>query len=139
MNPALVMDCSATLAMAFEDERDERAIRMFRLVSDRGALVPAHWPLEVANVLRISERKKGIKPGDSKDFISLLASLPIQVAPPCDADAGLAELYDTAGRFSLTAYDAAYWMLARDSGLPLASRDDDLVEAARQASIALLA
>jgi predicted nucleic acid-binding protein len=88
---------------------------------------------------RFRTEKKRIKPGDSKDFISLLASLPIQVAPPCDVDAGLAELYDTAGRFSLTAYDVAYWILARDSGLPLASRDDDLVEAARQAGIALLA
>jgi predicted nucleic acid-binding protein len=37
--------------------------------------------------------------------------------------------------FELTAYDAAYLMLARTNGLPLATRDKALIRAARKAGV----
>ncbi|MCL2641354.1 MAG: hypothetical protein FWD53_10945 [Phycisphaerales bacterium] len=48
MTPVLVWDCSVTMAMAFEDERDDYCRRVFRAVHLGGVLVPAHWPKETA-------------------------------------------------------------------------------------------
>ena len=58
MTPALIWDCSVAIAMAFEDERDEYVRRVFGAVRHEGALVPAHWHMEVVNVLRVAERRK---------------------------------------------------------------------------------
>jgi len=41
-------------------------------------------------------------------------------------------------QYSLTAYDAAYLDLALDSGLPLATLDEDLASAARKARVRLV-
>jgi hypothetical protein len=46
------------------------------------AFVPAIWPLEVADVLLVAERKKRISKADSGRFIALLSQLPIEVVQP---------------------------------------------------------
>jgi predicted nucleic acid-binding protein len=43
-----------------------------------------------------------------------------------------------ARRFGLTAYDAAYLELAKRKGLPLATFDKELIEAAAQEGVALV-
>jgi predicted nucleic acid-binding protein len=136
-NPALIWDCSAAIAMAFEDERDEYARRALWAVSHEGALVPAHWPMEIVNVLRVAERRKRIEPAASREFLRLLGALPIQIEDFSGTVGGMVKLYESAERFSLTSYDAAYLQLALKSGLPLASKDSDLNKAASRAGVAL--
>lgn len=137
MTPSLVWDCSVAIAMAFEDERDSRVLRIYESVRYGGALVPAHWPMEIVNVLRVAERRKRIEPSASRKFLSLLGALHIEIDASPDVERDLATLYDVAEQSSLTAYDAAYLRLAQKSGLPLASNDDELNEAARCVGIAL--
>ena len=137
MTPALIWDCSVAVAMAFEDERDEYSRRVFQAVRVGGAQVPALWPMEVVNILRVSERRGRIDPLDSLEFLTRLAGLPIQVEGSASAVGGMATLYKTAEKYSLTAYDAAYLRLAQKSGLPLAAKDDDLNSAALRAGIKL--
>ncbi len=137
MTPALVWDCSVAVAMAFEDERDGYVRRVFETVRSGGALVPAHWTMEIVSVLRVAERRKRIEPSASKEFLALLSALPIEVDDSAGIAIDLSTLYRTAEESSLTAYDAAYLRLAQKSGLPLASRDDELNAAALRAGVML--
>ncbi len=138
MSPAaLIWDCSVAIAMAFEDERDDYVRRIFAAVRYGGALAPAHWPMEVVNVLRVAERRKRIEPSASRKFLTLLGALPIEIEESPGIEIDLTTLYATAEQSSLTAYDAAYLRLAQKTGLPLASKDDELNAAARRVGIAL--
>lgn len=139
MTPALIWDCSVAIGMAFEDERDDYIRRAFATVRHSGALVPAHWHMEIVNVLRVAERRKRIDPAASREFLRLLGAFSVMTEENRnrDIDEDMRTLYETAEEFSLTAYDAAYLRLAQKSGLPLASKDAELNAAARQAGVAL--
>jgi hypothetical protein len=58
----LILDSSATLAWIYGDETTEAILRVFDDVADNGALVPAPWPLELANSLTMAVRKHRIVP-----------------------------------------------------------------------------
>ena len=52
-----VLDCSMAMAWYLEDEASPRADAVLASLEDQEAVVPNHWPLEVANVLATCERK----------------------------------------------------------------------------------
>src|SRR5258708_25113635 len=60
---SLVLDSSATLAWIYGDETTEPIRRLFDLVADDGAVVPALWRLEVANSLTVAVRRGRIDAG----------------------------------------------------------------------------
>src|SRR5713226_1866234 len=45
-------------------------------------LVPAHWPLEVANALLVARRRGRVTAEQVSEFIGDLAALPIRLEPP---------------------------------------------------------
>jgi hypothetical protein len=53
----LVVDSSVTMAWCFEDEVTSFTEQILSRSRQEGASVPAIWPLEVANVLLLSERR----------------------------------------------------------------------------------
>jgi predicted nucleic acid-binding protein len=53
-----VIDASLTMAWYFEDESTELTEELFDRVTARGALVPGHWRLEVANAFQSAIRRK---------------------------------------------------------------------------------
>jgi predicted nucleic acid-binding protein len=58
---AFVMDASVTLSWCFSDEATETTNALLtRLKTGEEAIVPAHWPVEVANALLIAARRKRI-------------------------------------------------------------------------------
>ena len=61
---ALVLDCSLAIAWCFEDEASAAADAILERVRDDGALVPALWVWEVANVLTLAARRGRIGGGD---------------------------------------------------------------------------
>ncbi len=133
---AFVLDCSVTMAWCFSDEQNEVAERLLINLKKTKALVPSIWALEVNNVLRVAERKKRITIIQSNTFIHLLNTLPIEV------DKGINEhpslyLMDITRQFDLSAYDAAYLELALRHSIPLASFDQLLCKAAKQAGLSL--
>jgi len=65
--------------------------------------------------------------------------LPIRVDGLGGTTLNMIALYESATEHSLTSYDTAYLLLAQKSGLPLASKDDELNNAARQAGVKLFA
>jgi predicted nucleic acid-binding protein len=130
-----VLDCSVTMAWCFEDEADAYTDSVLEALAGGEALVPCLWPLEVANVLAVGERRKRLTPAQSTRFVELLQSLPIAI----EADSGqrpVAEILALARELTLSAYDASYVDLAARSGLPLASKDGNLSKAAVRHGIA---
>jgi predicted nucleic acid-binding protein len=116
---SLVLDGSTTLAWIYQDEISDATRRVLAFVTESGAWVPSIWRLEVANALQTGIRRGRIDATYRDAALSDLALLDIAVDP------------DTADRFRLTLYDAAYLELAQRRSLPLASLDLALCEAAR--------
>jgi len=101
------------------------------------ASVPAIWHLEIANVLALSERRQRITPADSAEFIALLETLEIVIDEET-ASRAFGRVLDLAREERLTAYDAAYLELAMRLGVPLASKDGDLCDAAERLGVSVL-
>jgi predicted nucleic acid-binding protein len=132
-----VLDASVTLAWCFEDEATTAARQILARLAAEAASVPAIWPIEVANVLALAERRRRITPADSAEFIAKLENMVILV----DGETSLrafGRILDLAREERLTAYDAAYLELAMRLGVPLASKDADLCDAAQRLGVSVL-
>jgi predicted nucleic acid-binding protein len=126
-----VLDCSIALAWAFESEWTPTTQALLRRCAATGAVVPGHWPLEVANALAVGERRGRLSAHDALRYIELLESLPLEVDTDT-ANRALRETFALARTYGLSSYDAAYLELAARRGLPLATQDRLLLEAARK-------
>ncbi len=133
----LVLDASVALAWCFENEATAAADRVLERLAAEAASVPAIWHLEIANVLALSKRRRRITSARSGEFIALLETLAIVVDEETPSRA-LGHVLDLARKERLTAYDAAYLELAMRLGLPLASKDIDLCDAAERLGVSVL-
>jgi predicted nucleic acid-binding protein len=132
-----VLDASVALAWCLDDETSLPADGALDMLVADEAVVPAIWPLEVANGLRSAERRGRITVADSARLRELLLALPIHIVPT-DLATALREVADLARTFDLSAYDAAYLALAARRGVPLATADDRLAHACTQAGVELV-
>jgi len=101
-----------------------------------GVLVPHVWPTEVANGLLVAQRRGRFLPGEPEQVLALLAGIDVTIA----AEPVLTHMRTSllaAGRFGLTAYGASYLSLAMREGLPLATNDRALQQAAGAAGVPL--
>lgn len=132
----LVLDTSVVIPWVFADEDSDVAEITLGLLRAGFALVPSLWHLEVSNALRTARRRERISAAEADDFLRDVERLDIRtdVILP-NARRLLAE----SQQFGLTAYDTAYLILARDRGLPLATLDSKLAEAAARAGVPLVA
>ena len=134
---SFVLDVSLACAWCFADEATPEAWALLEQLPQSPAVVPALWLWEVGNVLVQAERRQRISAAASREFLTLLETLPIDIEP---AAVGVV-WHDTlaiARSQQLTAYDAAYLELAMRRGLALATRDRDLMRAAEAVGVALL-
>jgi predicted nucleic acid-binding protein len=132
-----VLDASVALAWCFEDENTPSARQILARLRAEAASVPATWPIEVANVLALAERRRRITPADSAEFIAKLEDVAILVDGETSSRA-FGRVLDLAREERLTAYDAAYLELAMRLGVPLASKDADLCDAAQRLGVSVL-
>ena len=132
-----VLDASVALAWCFEDETTTAARQILARLTAEAASVPATWPIEVANVLALAERRRRITPADSAEFIAKLEDVAILVDEETSSRA-FGRVLDLAREERLTAYDAAYLELAMRLGVPLASKDADLCNAAQRLGVSVL-
>jgi len=133
----VVIDASVALAWCFRDERTEATAKLLERVQTDAVAVPSLWHPEVANVLALAERRRRITPAESTELIALLETLEIVVDEETPSHA-LGRVLDLAREERLPAYDAAYLELARRLGLPLASKDVDLCDAAERLGVSVL-
>ena len=134
--PSLVVDASVTLAWAFEDESSAYTDLVLESLAENKACVPNIWPLEVGNALLVAERRQRIKQAAAVQFLALLWQLPILVENE-RPERLLGEVLALAREQSISTYDASYLHLAMRRGLPLATTDDQLRQAAGRAGVAL--
>lgn len=133
---ALVVDCSVTMAWCFEDEVTPYAEAVLDRLRDEEAVVPAIWPLEVANVLLVAERHQRIREAQTVRFTQLLQSLPITIEGE-SLPGALGAILSLGRECGLSAYDAAYLEVAARRGLAFATQDERLIAAARRLGVPL--
>ncbi len=91
------------------------------------AIVPAIWPIEVANGLGKGVVRRKLTAKRAQEIWEELALLPIR---PSASPLEVPKLLDLAVVHNISVYDACYLQAARLDGLPLATNDHDLQEAA---------
>jgi len=131
-----VLDCSVAASWFFEDEAHSSSDRLLDSLKSGTALVPSLWPLEMSNVLLTAERRRRLTRAQALRCVELLRSLPIEVDEGTPSRA-MGDILSLARDQNLSIYDAAYLELAIREGLPLATRDRALADAAKRCGISL--
>ena len=132
-----VVDASVTMSWCFEDEATSYTESVLERLHDSSATVPTIWPLEVANILLLGERRGRIPRAKTERFVRVLRELQISVEGSPSATA-LDPVLRLGREYGLTSYDAAYLELAMRRGLPLATLDARLADAAGGAGVPLV-
>lgn len=135
---SVVIDSSITLAWLFEDERNDAVDAVLRHVAEHGAIVPSLWKLEVANALQTAIRRRRIDEAFRDAALGNLAALDIAIDDETDRVAWSTTVL-LAQRHGLTTYDAAYLELARRRHLPIATLDQELIQASSSEHLVLFA
>jgi predicted nucleic acid-binding protein len=134
---AFVLDSSVALSWCFEDELTKASVDLLQILQSDSAAVPVLWHFEIANVLAISERRGRITQADAEEYLRLIEGLSIEADATAHSRA-FRQTLALARAEALTAYDAAYLELAMRLGLPLASKDAALCDAAERVGAEVL-
>lgn len=137
MAECFVVDNYVVMAWCFEDESSNYADQVLERLALSQGFVPAIWPLEVCNVLLVAEKKNRIGEADSIRFMELLNQLPIIVEQE-SPERMTREIFALARTHNVSSYDASYLDLAMRKGLPIATLDKNLSDAARRSNVPLL-
>jgi predicted nucleic acid-binding protein len=132
-----VIDSAMALAWFLPGEATEATNAVLDLVARSAALAPGLWPLEIANVLVMAERRRRITQAQRSQALMSLGDLPITIDQET-AGRAWGAIIDLAQAQGLTVYDATYLELALRSGLPLATLDAALARAARATGVGVL-
>jgi predicted nucleic acid-binding protein len=131
---SFVVDNSIVMSWCFIDETNPYADKVLERLSGATAFVPAIWPLEVVNVLLVAERRKRLSEADSIRFLTLISQLPIIVEQE-RPERFMMEVLALARGNNLSSYDASYLGLSMRKGLPIATLDARLINAAKMANV----
>ncbi len=131
---SFVLDASVTLAWAFKEETNSYTRTVLHALANGNAVVPGIWPLEVGNGILMAERRGRIVHADAVQFLALLQELPITVEQETP-ERMLGEILALARAQGLSTYDASYLDLAMRWGLPLATQDEGLRQAAARCGV----
>jgi len=127
-----IVDCSVAIAWLFDEQADAYTDAALGALTESFAVAPRWWGVEMLNVLLALERRGRLAPDRTVEALRLLHRLPIRMH---DSRASLFELHSLAIRHQLTSYDALYLDAALAAGLPLATRDKALVQAAADTGV----
>ncbi len=94
-----MVDASVTMAWCFADEATPGAESVLDRFNEDEAVVPAIWPLEIANLLLVAERRQRLTEAQAVRFSDLLQQLPIHVD---DAPTDLADVVAAGRRHELS-------------------------------------
>lgn len=133
-----VIDASAIANWFFSDERTTAVEQLFRDLASTHAVAPALAFYEIQSLLRSAEKRSRISPDEADAMWVALGRVDIRFdtsLPLLDSP----RLIELSRQFAgLTVYDAAYLDLAIRMHLSLATMDDALRAAAKQAAVPLL-
>lgn len=133
---SFVLDNSVVTGWYLPDQATAYTQAIATRLETEKALVPALWQLELANVLKTACTRGKLSLEAARQILDTLGALPIEVdARPAP---GQRQLFELAMRYKLSSHDAAYLELALRHGLPIATQDAQLREAAMVAGLAVL-
>ena len=134
-----VLDASVALRWFLDNPVPAYAARVREAMRGGARVrVPALWNLEMANGLIVAERRGVLALAEVESSLLEIEKMLAQFIDSDESVPRTREILAHARSFRLTAYDAAYLELAFREGLPLATLDEPLRAAARQAGIATL-
>jgi len=134
---AFVLDASIALSWCFLDEATTATWALLDRLETEAATVPALWPLELGNILATAERRGRLTSARGAEFLGLLDGLDIEVDHET-APRALRETLAIAKAQGITTYDACYLELAMRLGVPLATKDARLAQAAGRLGVVVL-
>ncbi len=126
---SFVLDATVALSWAFAGEGGDYVDDVLATLDAFEAQVASVWPVEVSNGLAAAERLGRLEPADTATFLSLLMALPIQVDPG-EAKRTFDAVHRLARTHDIPSSDASYLDLALRLGVPLATLDARLRNAA---------
>ena len=121
----------------FSDEQTSESEALLDRLSHEDVFAPALWALEVINTLDVAERKGRITSATTDAFIARLRRMKVILDHDLEGRA-FSEITKLTRRHKISAYDASYLELAIRLRIPLASRDEKLKSAAKNAGVALI-
>ena len=131
---SIVIDNSVFLAWCLADEDEPTATGAMQQVAEGGGVAPRIWWYELRNALLVNERRGRMSPQQVSDTLTDSLALGISMDDQHDES----RLLELARRHELTVYDAAYLEVAFRRGLPLATLDRRLREAAEAIGVAVV-
>ncbi len=135
---AFVIECSVAVTWCFEDQATAASDGLLDRLGDEPAAAPAIWPFELGNVLAMAERRGRIDAAQLAECVALLRELPVAIDEESPQRA-LDEVLALTRAEGLTTYDASYLELAMRLGVPLATQDKALRQAAEKLGTPILA
>ncbi|MBY5335403.1 type II toxin-antitoxin system VapC family toxin [Rhizobium leguminosarum] len=126
-----VVDASVAAAWLLADEESRTAEEALSFLETEDALVPDLFWHEIRNILLTAERRKRISNEDVLACLMRLTSLPLRTVSSEDH----LPILRLAGKYQLSAYDAAYLALAVAENVSLATLDARLERAASAESL----
>ncbi|MBY5439739.1 type II toxin-antitoxin system VapC family toxin [Rhizobium leguminosarum] len=127
-----VVDASVAAAWLLADEESRTAEQALSFLETEDALVPDLFWHEIRNILLTAERRKRISNEDVLACLMRLTSLPLRTVSSEDH----LPILRLAGKYQLSAYDAAYLALAVAENVSLATLDARLERAASAENLA---
>ena len=134
---SFVLDTSVTMTWCYEEEKTAYSDAVLDQLRGTEAHVPAIWPLEVSNALLVGERRNRISLVQTLRFLTLIETFPIRFDEN-GVHQALGPVLVLGREHNLTSYDASYLELAIRLGLPIASQDVRLREAATRVGVLLI-
>jgi len=132
---SIVVDSSVSLSWVFADETTDETEALLDRVRDEGGMVPALWEYEVCNALLSAMRRGWLDQAASTRIITLLRNINLRVV---QSTFDMRRVFALASAHGLSAYDAAYLDLAMSQGVPLATLDQRLIDAATATGVEVL-
>ena len=129
-----VLDCSVTMAWVFSDEATPETDTLRNSLIGGRAFVPALWPIEVGNVLRVATTRGRIGRTEWGRIRDNLEALSVEI-DPISTSVVWGGVLELAYGHQLSVYDAMYLELAERMKLPLATLDCALAAAARRSGV----
>ena len=134
---AFVVDASVTISWCFDDEATPYTESVLERLRESEAVAPAIWPLEVANILLLGERRGRIPRTKTESFVRVLRELEVSVQEK-STGTFLGPVMQIGREYGLASYDASYLELAMRHDLSLATLDRRLADVAGRAGVKLV-
>jgi len=112
-------------------------VRQLLLDGDK-AFVPSLWRFELANGFVVAERRGVLTADDTNQILQGFEAVLGDAIQVLSDSLSISRVLSTARNWGLTAYDAAYLLLAEQEQVPIATLDHSLANAAKQAGVPLV-